>query len=215
MGIAHPFFIYFRLMKYTAVIFDLGGVIIHIDYAATIRAFENLGHGDFHTMYSQAQQSGLFDELETGKISGQRFVNELLPYLKLGTSPNKVVAAWNSMIGSVPKERIELLQKVRERYPTFLLSNTNELHMQAVHRSWDASSEKPMSDFFNHIYLSHEIGMRKPNAEIFEFVCRENNLNPYETLFIDDSIQHIEGAKSCGLQTVHLTDFEQLDQLFS
>jgi HAD superfamily hydrolase (TIGR01509 family) len=215
MGIAHPFFIYFRPMKYTAVIFDLGGVIIHIDYAATIHAFENLGHSDFHNVYSQAQQSGLFDELETGKISGQRFVNELLPYLKRGTSPNKVVAAWNAMIGAIPKERIALLQKVREKYPVYLLSNTNELHMQAVQRSWQEASEKPMSEFFDHIYLSHEIGMRKPNAEIFEFVCRENKLNPSETLFIDDSIQHIEGAKSCGLQTVHLTDFELLDQLFS
>jgi putative hydrolase of the HAD superfamily len=215
MGHAHPFFIYFRAMMYTAVIFDLGGVIIHIDYAATIHAFENLGHSDFHTLYSQAQQSGLFDELETGKISGQRFVNDLLPYLKIGTSPNKVVAAWNALIGAVPKERIELLQKVREKYPTFLLSNTNELHMQAVLRSWNACSNQPMSDFFDHIYLSHEIGMRKPNAEIFEFVCRENHLNPAETLFIDDSIQHIEGAKSCGLQTVHLTDFAMLDQLFS
>jgi putative hydrolase of the HAD superfamily len=202
-------------MKYTAVIFDLGGVIIHIDYAATIRAFENLGFGDFHNLYSQAKQSGLFDELETGKISGQRFVNELLPYLKLGTSPNKVVAAWNAMIGTIPQERIALLQKVRERYPTFLLSNTNELHMQAVLRSWDASSEKPMNDFFNHIFLSHEIGMRKPNTDIFEFVCGENNLNPDDTLFIDDTLQHIEGAKACGLQTVHLTYFEQLDQLFS
>ena len=215
MGLAHPFFIYFRLMKYTAVIFDLGGVLIHIDYAATIRAFEILGHGDFHTMYSQAQQSGLFDELETGKISGQRFVNELLPYLKVGTSPNKVVAAWNAMIGSVPKERIRLLQKVREKYPVFLLSNTNELHMQAVERSWNEACDQPMSDCFNHIYLSHEIGMRKPNADIFEFVCRENNLIPAETLFIDDTLQHIEGAQACGLQTVHLTDFEQLDQIFS
>jgi putative hydrolase of the HAD superfamily len=215
MGFAHPFFIYFRPMKYTAVIFDLGGVIIHIDYKATIRAFEDLGHSDFHNVYSQAQQAGLFDDLETGKISGQRFVNELLPYLKVGTSPNKVVSAWNAMIGSVPKERLALLQKVREKYPIYLLSNTNELHMHAVHRSWNTASEKPMSDYFNHIYLSHEIGMRKPNVDIFEYVCRENSLNPSETLFIDDSIQHIEGAKSCGLQTFHLTDFELLDQIFS
>ena len=215
MGFAHPFFIYFRPMKYTAVIFDLGGVIIHIDYKATIRAFEDLGHSDFHNVYSQAQQAGLFDDLETGKISGQRFVNELLPYLKVGTSPNKVVAAWNAMIGSVPKERLALLQKVREKYPVYLLSNTNELHMQAVHRSWNEASEKPMSDYFNHIYLSHEIGMRKPNADIFAFVCHENKLNPAETLFIDDTLQHIEGARACGLQTVHLTDFALLDQIFS
>jgi putative hydrolase of the HAD superfamily len=202
-------------MEYKAVIFDLGGVIINIDYAATIEAFDILGHGDFQTVYSQAQQSGLFDELETGKISGQRFVNELLPHLNVGTSPNKVVAAWNAMIGTVPKERIELLQKVREKYPVYLLSNTNELHLHAVLRSWNATSNQPMSAFFDGIYLSHEIGMRKPNVEIFEFVCRKNDLNSAETLFIDDSKQHIEGARLAGLQAFHLTEFEALDQLFS
>jgi putative hydrolase of the HAD superfamily len=202
-------------MEYKAVIFDLGGVIINIDYEATIEAFDTLGHGDFQTVYSQAQQSGLFDELEKGKISGQRFINELLPHLKVGTSPNKVVAAWNTMIGTVPKERIELLQKVREKYPVYLLSNTNELHLHAVLRSWNATSNLPMSAFFDHIYLSHEIGMRKPNVEIFEFVCQDHQLNPAETLFIDDSIQHIEGARLAGLQAFHLTEFEALDQLFS
>jgi HAD superfamily hydrolase (TIGR01509 family) len=202
-------------MEFKAVIFDLGGVIINIDYAATISAFDALGHGDFQTVYSQAQQSGLFDNLETGKISGQRFVNDLLPFLKVGTSPNKVIAAWNAMIGSVPPARISLLQKVRQKCPIYLLSNTNDIHMQAVLRAWKVSSQNPMGDFFDGIYLSHEIGMRKPNVEIFEFVCRENKLNPSETLFIDDSIQHIEGARLAGLQGFHLTDFAALDQLFS
>lgn len=202
-------------MEYKAVIFDLGGVIINIDYGATIEAFGALGHGDFQTVYSQAQQSGLFNDLETGKISGQRFVNELLPFIKAGTSPNKVIAAWNAMIGQVPPARISLLQKVRQKCPIYLLSNTNDIHMQAVLKAWNASSEHPMGDFFDGIYLSHEVGMRKPNVEIFEFVCRENQLNPSDTLFIDDSIQHIAGARLAGLQAFHLTDFEALDQFFS
>jgi len=215
MGLAHPFFFYFRAMKYKAVIFDLGGVIINIDYAATIEAFGALGHGDFQDMYSQAQQTGLFNDLETGKISGQRFVNELLPYLNVGTSPNRVVAAWNAMIGNVPLEHISLLQKVRQQCPIYLLSNTNDIHMQAVLRSWSASCEQPMEAIFDGVYLSHEIGMRKPDVEIFEFICRENQLNPSETLFVDDSIQHIEGAQLAGLQAFHLTDFDSLDQFFS
>ena len=215
MGFAHPFFFYFRAMEYKAVIFDLGGVIINIDYAVTIESFHALGYGDFETVYSQAHQTGLFNDLETGKISGQRFVNDLLPYLKAGTSPNKVIAAWNAMIGSVPLKRLTLLQKVRQQCPIYLLSNTNDIHMQAVLRSWKASSSQPMGDFFDGIYLSHEIGMRKPDVEIFEFICRENQLNPADTLFIDDSIQHIEGARLAGLQTFHLTHFDSLDQLFS
>jgi putative hydrolase of the HAD superfamily len=202
-------------MEFKAVIFDLGGVIVNIDYAATIEAFGTLGYGDFQSVYSQAQQTGLINDLETGIISSQRFVNELLPYLKVGTSPNKVIAAWNAMIGSVPPERLSLLQIVRQKCPIYLLSNTNDIHMQAILRSWKASSSQPMGDFFDGIYLSYKIGMCKPDVEIFEFICRENQLNPSDTLFIDDSIQHIEGARLAGLQTIHLTHFDSLDQLFS
>jgi hypothetical protein len=83
-------------MNFDALIFDLGGVIINLDYKRTIHAFEQLGMEDFHTIYSQATQTNLFDDFETGKISAQRFINSLLPYLKPGTTPNKVVHAWKN-----------------------------------------------------------------------------------------------------------------------
>jgi len=92
-----------------AIIFDYGGVIINIDYQATIEAFNALGTIDFEEIYSQASQSNLFNQIETGEISGQYFINQLLDYLPSGASPNKVVAAWNAMIKDVPKDRIELL----------------------------------------------------------------------------------------------------------
>ena len=202
-------------MDFKAVILDLGGVVLRIDYQATISAFEALGSGDFREMYSQAAQTSIFDRLETGKISGQRFINELLPYLKQGTSPNKVVAAWNAMILDVPTTRLEVIKKIRRSYPLFLLSNTNEIHMQAVRRSWAKSSKQAPEHYFDKIYLSHEVGLRKPDTSIFELVIREQGLIPQETLFIDDSIQHVEGAIKAGLQAFHLTSFEELDQLFS
>jgi putative hydrolase of the HAD superfamily len=72
-----------------------------------------------------------------------------------------------------------------------------------------------MEDFFDHIYFSHEIHLRKPNSEIFQLVCDQQLLIPEKTLFIDDSIQHIKGAEMIGLQTLHLTDSTELNQLFS
>ena len=198
-----------------ALIFDLGGVIISIDYEKTIHAFEKLGMLDFNSVYSQAAQSNLFDDFETGNISAQRFINSLLPFLKPGTSPNKVVQAWNAMILDVPSQKTDLLKRLKKKYPLFLLSNTNELHVPVVRREWAKTTEEPMEDFFTKIYFSNEIHLRKPNREIFEFVCEEQQLIPEKTLFIDDSMQHIEGAEKFGLQTFHATSSESLFQLFS
>lgn len=198
-----------------AIIFDLGGVIIDIDYQKTIHSFEKLGMTDFQTVYSQTAQSNLFDDFETGQISAQRFINSLLPHLSLGTSPNKAVQAWNAMILDVPAEKLALLKRLKQKYPLYLLSNTNELHVPVVRRSWANTTNESMESFFNKIYFSHELHLRKPHQEIYKFVCEDENLNPETTLFIDDSIQHIEGATKFGLQTFHATSSESLYHFFS
>ena len=215
MGDYLTLFLFICTMKYDAIIFDLGGVIIDLDYQKTIDAFVELGMNNFETIYSQAAQQKLVNDFEIGQISPQYFINQLLPFLKNGTSPNKVVEAWNAMILSVPLAKIELLEKLKKKYPLFLLSNTNDLHVPLVRKEWAKVTDKPMESFFNKIYFSHELHLRKPNADIFETVCERENLNPKTTLFIDDSIQHIEGAASIGLKTYHLKKSTDLIQFFS
>ncbi len=202
-------------MKFDAIIFDLGGVLINLDYQKTTKAFEALGVSDFSELYSQAAQTELFSDFETGKISAQRFINELLVYLPKGTSPNKVVQAWNEMILDVPKNRISLLSELKKSYPVFLLSNTNELHVPVVRREWAKVTDLPMEHYFDKVYFSHEMGMRKPHIETFHEVCQREGLQAEKTLFIDDTLQHIEGAKKAGLQVVHLVEPDFLDQFFS
>lgn len=199
---------------FNAIIFDLGGVIINIDYELTIEAFKQLGIRNFEEMYSQANQSNLFDQIETGKVSPQHFINSLLPFLPSGTSANKVVHAWNAMILDFPKERLALLDKLKEKHRIFLLSNTNEIHLQAVKHSLAKTTDRKLASFFDKVYLSHEINLRKPNKEIFELVCKEQNLKPEETLFIDDTIRHVNGAKSIGLKGIHLID-KTVEELFN
>jgi len=208
-------FLFICIMTFDAVIFDLGGVILNIDYNLTIEAFKKLGDEDFDEIFSQAKQSNLFDEFEMGNISAQHFINKLLPCLKPGTSPNAVVHAWTEMILNVPKAKLDLLEKLNAKYPVYLLSNTNEIHVPVVRRKWAEVTDKPMEHFFDHIYFSHEIRLRKPHVEIFDFVCKKENLNKEKTLFIDDSIQHVEGAKKSGLQAIHLTNPEDLYSYFS
>lgn len=201
--------------SYDAVIFDFGGVIINIDYQATIDAFTALGISDFDALYSQAQQSDLFDAIETGKISQQHFINGLLQLLPKNVTPNQVVHAWNAMILDIPAHRIAFLKELRQYCPIYLLSNTNAIHIDKAFREWNRKSTESIHEIFNKVYLSHEMKMRKPNREIFEAVCTENVLNPSQVLFIDDSLQHIEGARAFGLKTHHLKVGEEIQTLFS
>ena len=199
--------------SFDAIIFDLGGVIINLDYQLTIEAFIKLGIENFEEMYTQAKQNNLFDDYETGKISSQHFINSLLPFLPSGTSANKVVHAWNAMILDFPSKRLELLDQLNSKYRVFLLSNTNDIHLQAVNRSLANTTDRKLESYFEKVYLSHEVKLRKPHKEIFELVCNEQNLNPSTTLFIDDTIGHVNGANSIGLQGIHLVD-KTIEELF-
>lgn len=200
---------------YKAVLFDLGGVLIDIDYYATERAFESLGVSDFKERYSQLAQNELFNRFECGEISPQHFVNLLLPYTQSGTTPNQVVAAWNAMLGAFPTEKLKLIEHLEKTTPLFMLSNTNELHWIEVERAWRKVSDEPLQHFFKKIYLSHEIGQRKPHPETFEWVCQQMGFEPAEVLFIDDTPQHIEGAIKAGLQVHYYQDLATFYALFS
>jgi len=201
---------------YDAIIFDFGGVIIDLDYNKTIEAFNQLGVTNFEELYSQAEQGELFNKIETGEISGQYFINELKKILPQNISPNEVVHAWNAMILDIPIEKLALLEKLKSQNTrTFLLSNTNEIHIPYARRKLKKISEQSLEYYFEKVYFSHDVKMRKPNVEIFNFVCQQNNLNPEKTLFIDDSIQHIEGAKKSGLKTLHLKSEDNLLDYFS
>ncbi len=198
-------------MKVENVIFDLGGVILNIDYNKTINAFKALGDQSFDSLFTQANQTDLFDKYEKGLCSSQYFINGLLDYLPAGTTANAAVNAWNAMLLELPQKRIEKLFLLKEKYRTFLLSNTNDIHLDAFHSIIKKENQlNSLSPLFEKVYFSCEMKMRKPDTEIFLSVCDQNNLVPENTLFIDDSIQHVEGAKKAGLQAYHLTNGETI-----
>lgn len=190
---------------YKNIIFDFGGVIINIDYNLTAKAFQQLGLDNFGELFSKAKQSDLFDLYEKGRITSDEFRTRLKQFLNADLDAAQIDRAWNAMLLDLPQERLNLLQKLKNTHRTFLLSNTNEIHINTI---WDSlKNNMGIDDFtayFEKTYLSYCVQMRKPDAEIFELVLTENNLEPGETLFIDDSPQHIEAAKKLGIQTYWL-----------
>ena len=212
----NTFRLYLRDMKdVELILFDLGGVLIDIDYQATEREFIQLGTFDFQEKYTQFQQNQLFDLFETGQISAQHFINKLLDATQKGTSPNEVVHAWNAMILSFPLKKVDLLVELSKKQRIALLSNTNELHMVEVKRAWAKVSKVPFESLFENVFLSHEIKQRKPHPDTFLWVCDQLHVLPSKVLFIDDSPQHISGAKEAGLQTFYYQEEADFYALFS
>ena len=204
----------FEGQQIDAIIFDLGGVILNIDYNLPIQAFHQLGNDDFVHHFTQLKQTRLFDDYETGKESSEDFVLELQNYVKPGTSNQQIIDAWNSILLDLPEERLALLDKAAENHRIFLLSNTNDIHIQAFNEYLLEEHNLPsLEPFFEQMYLSYEIGLRKPDAQIFEYVLQDAGLDPSKTLFIDDTIQHIQSAKECGLITHHLVKKSILELL--
>ena len=195
------------------IIFDLGGVIYAIDYQKTIDAFVDLGIDDFENLYAKAGQSDLFDDLETGKISRTDFVERIQGLLSVKVSQEQVVSAWNAMLLKFMPDALSCVKGLKDDYRIFLLSNTNEMHIAEIKARVGKEAFEEFSTLFEKLYLSHELGLRKPHAEVFEYILQEKSLKPEETLFIDDSIQHIEGAQSLGLKVHHLKDEERISQL--
>lgn len=192
-------------MQIKNVIFDLGGVLLNIDYHLTIQAFVDIGMSNFQELFTQAQQSELFDKIEVGEISSDEFLAEIKALMPSHVSEVAIRTAWNAMLLDLPSERLDFLLAVKEKYNTALLSNTNSIHLESFYKELKkVHNLKSLDDYFHKVYFSCDLGMRKPNPEIFLRVCELEGFNPSETLFIDDTMQHVEGAKQAGLQALHL-----------
>lgn len=200
--------------KIKNIIFDLGGVIINLDTAATIKAFVDLGINDFENIYSQLSQTNLFDQFDKGLITENYFFNSIKNQFDLKRPLHDLEKAWNAMLLDFPKQRLDNLKKYKESHRTFLLSNTNETHIREFHKTLQQNyGMRDLDQFFEKVYFSCRVNMRKPDKEIFELVLKQNHLDPAETLFIDDTIHHVEGAKRVGIHSVLIKTGEEFDEV--
>ena len=194
--------------KIKNIIFDYGNVIFEINFRIAQNTLSQLGIPDIESFFGHKGHHNLFSELETGAITAAQFRDGIReaaqnPSLK----DEEIDAAWNSLLIGIPENVHDLLLSVKKNYKTFLLSNINEIHLAHIVDYLIKEFQIDNNDqFFDKIYYSHLIKIRKPNVEIFEQVIKENNLVPDETLFIDDSPQHLESAKKVGLHTLLMTE---------
>lgn len=188
------------------ILFDFGGVIINLDLPASIEAFEKLKGPNASISFEEWSQYGVEPAFERGELSPHDFCDQMRMLLDNPVSNEQIHEAWNAMILDIPEYRIRAIEKLKEKYRVFLLSNTSEIHYQLYtntfrkqfgYNEWDKLFEKA--------WFSHHVGLRKPDAAIFRLLLKEKDLKAEETLFIDDSKANTDAAKALGFEVLHLT----------
>ena len=187
------------------IIFDLGGLFIEINYHKTEKAFVDLGVVNFHDLYTQHHASPIFELLETGKLEPKEFYNEFRKIAEIDLSDEQIRGAWNAMLGNFFPDSLKWLDEIKSKYNIFLYSNTNKIHYDAfIEIYYNQTGKRDFDDYFIHAYYSHDLGLRKPYKEGFERILQLQNLKAAESLFIDDTLKNLEGARQAGMQTLHL-----------
>ena len=188
------------------IIFDLGGVILNLDFAAAEKAFTEIGFEDFKDVFAGGHVTSFIKDYEVGRIDDDQFVREIRNLAKKQNDDQLAIAAWNAMLVDFPIERIAFLKELKKKYRLFLFSNTNSIHLQSFRKTFSENFDEGIFDeLFEKTYYSHEIKLRKPTKEAFEYVVRDAGLNAAETLFVDDMLVNVEGAREAGLQAVQVT----------
>ncbi len=196
------------------IIFDLGGVLLNIDYNKTVTAFKNLGYTDFEKMYSMIKANNVFDDLETGHITESAFYDYMLESADKSVSNYEVTKAWNAMLLDFRVESLHFLKHLSQQHNLFLLSNTNQIHKAAFEKNLkDQTGKHSLDTFFTKAYYSHQVGMRKPNEDIFRFVLEDSGIKASETLFIDDLYNNVATAAILGFKIHQLLPGEKIEDL--
>lgn len=197
------------------LLLDLGGVILDVDYHKMVETFKSYNIPDFDKHFTQAQQAEIIDRFEEGKCTIEEFRNGIRELVGVNLTDKQIDDAWYSMILDLPEERIQLIGLLKLKYNMYMFSNTNELHIEMLKKKYQQQFGFDIFTFlFTKAYFSNEIMMRKPHPESFQWLLDDAGIKAEETLFIEDSPQHIEGAKKVGLNTYWLTGGETIIDLY-
>jgi glucose-1-phosphatase len=190
------------------LIFDLGGVILDLSVDHTLQAFSDLSGLEKDKVQKTFHSEKGFELYEKGLMDDRTFRDFVRMVYNIQHSDEALDKSWNAMLRGIPVKKLDLLLKLQKSYRVFLLSNTNNIHINYIHGEMLPSivgGDRLLDDYFHKAYYSHVMKKRKPDAEIFEQVLDENNLVPEQTLFLDDNFQNIEGANALGIKTFHVT----------
>lgn len=197
----------------TTIIFDLGGVILNLDMKKTERDLGKILEITNTDDASIPPFDKIYKDYETGNITTFRFLDYLHKRAVINVSHEDIINVWNDMLLDIPEKRIRMLEKLSKKYKLFMLSNINDLHVEAFEKIVHDLQDN-FFELFTKVYYSNIIHQRKPDKESYLIVIEENNLDVTKTLFVDDKAVNIKAAQDLGLQTLHITDNLDISDYF-
>lgn len=186
------------------ILFDFGNVLFDLDLPGFEREMRRLLGAAFEPARKKLQQERVFELYETGGLSSAEFLEKLQFAADVPLSADAVETAWNNIFIGMPSHRFEMLLKLRQHYKVFMLSNINEMHERWIldYMLREHGLEDYESRFFDGVYFSHLIRLRKPTPASFEYVLADAEILPEETVFFDDLPDNVEAARQVGIQGI-------------
>ena len=201
--------------KIRNIVFDLGGVLVDLDFKAAINGLQEAGFANVKEQLLAFDRGGIFQKFEVGEITADEFRTAIRENSTVTLTDEEVDALWNAMLLEIPREKLELILHLRGKYMVYLLSNTNSIHWDYVCKNAFNYRGFRVEDYFEETFLSYEMHLAKPDKAIFEKVLSEANLLPEETLFIDDSEANCKAAQEVGIHTHHYHVGDDLKEIFN
>ncbi len=199
-------------MDCKTIIFDLGGVILPLDVQSTIKKILALTGKDVKNWIQFGFPHDIIQKFELGKISERTFFEEMKDLLEFDDDIYYLKDAWNSMLLDIPKENIETLKELSKQHQLILLSNTCETHIKKFEQMLSDTHEiSHLEELFNQVYFSCRMGLRKPDEKIFQKIIKDNNIDLHKAIYYDDTLTHIESAKTIGLNALLYPQNQLLD----
>lgn len=204
------------LRKIEVVIFDLGEVLIDLNYTQVIRGFSEAARKNQQEIREMVVTAPVLQGLEVGKTTPTEFRQQVNDLLDAHLDEDAFDAIWNSMLKSVSKSRLEWVEKIGAHFQTYVLSNTNAIHEVCFNQMIkEATGKSSLYDFVDNVYLSHQIGLRKPNLECFQYVIDDIENDPSKMLFLDDRLDNVMAAQASGMKALQITSADlQLKEIF-
>jgi len=199
----------------STIIFDLGGVLCDLDIDRCIMNFKQLGLENFEHYLNNFGQSGFFMQLEKGLINDDEFRSEVRKLTSKSLTNEQINDAWNSFLVGIPTEKLDIILELRKKFRIIMLSNTNIIHFPNTVARFFNYNGKKLTDFFDKCYLSYEMKMAKPDAEIFLKLLEDEQVQANQCLFLDDGAKNINQAQMLGLQTYLVVPNENLSFLLN
>ena len=196
------------------IVFDLGGVLVDLDFKAAINGLQQAGFANVKEQLDALDQGGIFQKFELGEMTADEFRAAIRENSTVTLTDEEIDALWNAMLLEIPREKLELILDLRGKYMVYLLSNTNSIHWDYVCKNAFNYRGFRVNDYFEETFLSYEMHLAKPNKAIFEKVLHDANLLPEETLFIDDSEANCKAAEEVGIHAHHNHIGDDLSKIF-